>query len=253
MRSAEAYGERTEGAQMKEASSPFFLYSGGELKNLNDLHKSLKKMSDAEFNFHVNVNKNDFAKWVHHCMKDHSLSMCLGQLKTKQEMAKAVRKKIKEDENPVTSVVPISVKPKISVKPPKPVAIPAVKEKPVKITKPPLKVTKKVKLAEKIKRSKPSKWLKTVQDRTQQWEETRRSPLPMTMEQIEQHIRNKLVESEVVAKGLPDVEVISDEPPLKPNYNPIGYKNDIMQHIVPYALGIMAGVVIGIVLFRFLI
>jgi len=233
---------------MKQASSPFYVRGGGELKNLHDLHKSLKKMSDEQFNFHVNVNKNDFAKWVHHCMRDHSLSMCLGQLKSRQEMAKAVQKKIKDE----TTKDPLEVKkaaPPAGVKATKPPAK-------VKSTKQPAKVkSKKIKLPrpEKIRISKPSKWLKTVQDKTQDWEETRRAPLPMTMEQIENHIKNRILESEVVAKGLPDLEPDTPLPDKPPKPSPPRFSKDVMQHLVPYALGIMAGVVLGIILFRFLI
>lgn len=74
----------------------FWVQDGKILRNLDDLQKALKEMSDETFRYHVNQEKNDFAKWVEEVLQDTILAKQLRQVKTCKAMLKRVQKRIEK-------------------------------------------------------------------------------------------------------------------------------------------------------------
>ncbi len=83
----------------------FKAHNGSEIKNLRQLIGVLNEISSESFAHHVNKEKNDFAKWVRHSVKDgeladvmekttdfeetkHAVSMRIDALEKAEEMAK---------------------------------------------------------------------------------------------------------------------------------------------------------------------
>lgn len=58
-------------------SKEFILNHDGKrrkIKNLIDLRIELESMTDAQFKQHSNTSKNDFSKWIDHCVGDSKLA-----------------------------------------------------------------------------------------------------------------------------------------------------------------------------------
>jgi HD superfamily phosphohydrolase len=77
----------------------FWLVSGGELKNLEELSMALEQMPDDVFLHHVNESKNDFGEWVKNVIKDEELSDTMFKIKTKESTLKAVKLRINSLKN----------------------------------------------------------------------------------------------------------------------------------------------------------
>ncbi len=73
----------------------FYLLTGKELKNLQNLHDSLGSMDDHVYEHHANEHKNDFHNWVKHVHEDDHLADNLKKAKNKHHAASEVRKRIK--------------------------------------------------------------------------------------------------------------------------------------------------------------
>lgn len=78
----------------------FVLLGGGRIKNIAELGRELRQMSDDAFAHHVNEDKNDFANWITACVKDEKLGILVRTTKDKQRMAAIVERRIKELTNP---------------------------------------------------------------------------------------------------------------------------------------------------------
>jgi len=74
----------------------FWVCDGKILKNLYDLAKAFKEMSDDTYGYHANLQKNDFACWVGDIIKDKKLVNDILRSRSRQQAAKAVEKRIKE-------------------------------------------------------------------------------------------------------------------------------------------------------------
>ncbi|PIN74849.1 hypothetical protein COV18_05515 [Candidatus Woesearchaeota archaeon CG10_big_fil_rev_8_21_14_0_10_37_12] len=72
----------------------FWCRDGQILKNLSELSRALKKMSDETFKHHVNKEKNDFATWIDEIVEDHQLVNKLRKHNTKSAMQSAIRSRI---------------------------------------------------------------------------------------------------------------------------------------------------------------
>lgn len=72
----------------------FRFKDGKTAKNIWDLHNRLLAISDEEYNSHVNAEKNDFAVWVEHAVKDQQLADKLRNASNKDAAAQAVKTKI---------------------------------------------------------------------------------------------------------------------------------------------------------------
>ena len=88
----------------------FVLKNGQKVKNLHELHSSMKDMDDITFNHHVNDFKNDFHNWVRDIHKDGELANSLLASKTKKEMADVLKRRVKELGNIKNEVKAIETK-----------------------------------------------------------------------------------------------------------------------------------------------
>ena len=64
----------------------FKLRNGQELKSLGDLRKALTYITDDEFNYHINPEKNDFAIWIKETFQNQELYEKIKDIKTKEEL-----------------------------------------------------------------------------------------------------------------------------------------------------------------------
>ncbi len=80
----------------------FWLLGGTPIRNIDDLAKALKKMSQETFAFHVNDERNDFATWVETATKDKALATLIRTTKEKQRMAAIVQRRAEELTQPET-------------------------------------------------------------------------------------------------------------------------------------------------------
>jgi hypothetical protein len=79
-----------------DGSMAFWIHNGPVLRNLVDLRDAFGSMSAELFNYHANSEKNDFANWVEHVLKEPILAAKLRSYKTQKTMAKAVGTYIKK-------------------------------------------------------------------------------------------------------------------------------------------------------------
>jgi hypothetical protein len=76
------------------ADKVFWVNNGGILKNLGELAVAFKEISNEQFAFHVNKEKNDFSNWVKDVVGDKALAGSLLKTKTKAAALKAVKARI---------------------------------------------------------------------------------------------------------------------------------------------------------------
>ena len=74
----------------------FWFNNGRIAKNIYELLSSIKSCTKEVFEYHVNPEKNDFARWAHDILKDDVLSKRLtGELDQKKVVLK-IKKRINE-------------------------------------------------------------------------------------------------------------------------------------------------------------
>ena len=74
----------------------FWLLGGKPIRNIAELGRELKRMTQETFAFHVNDEKNDFSIWVEESAKDNALATLMRTTKDKQRMAAIVERRIQE-------------------------------------------------------------------------------------------------------------------------------------------------------------
>ncbi len=74
----------------------FWLHGGKSIKNILELRRELKTISNEIFAHYVNSEKNDFANWIQHCVKDEQLAILVRSTKNKERMAAIVERRIQE-------------------------------------------------------------------------------------------------------------------------------------------------------------
>ena len=62
----------------------FWVNNGPIVNNLKSLPKTVEEMSEDQFNYHVNKEKNDFSNWIHEIIGDIVLAKELKMAKTKK-------------------------------------------------------------------------------------------------------------------------------------------------------------------------
>ena len=77
----------------------FWLKTGGEVSNLEDMSLALKDMDEEVFVHHVNDEKNDFADWIQNVVKDEDLASTLHKIKTQEGTRKALELRISSLKN----------------------------------------------------------------------------------------------------------------------------------------------------------
>jgi len=74
----------------------FVLIGGKRIKNIVELGRELKQMSEEAFAYHVNEHKNDFAIWIQACVKDDALATLARMTKNRERMSAIVERRIQE-------------------------------------------------------------------------------------------------------------------------------------------------------------
>ena len=70
--------------------------TGRTLRNLKELSDELSCMSDTDFCYHVNAEKNDFRNWVRDIIRDQELSRRLQRSLDRLESARFVANRIRQ-------------------------------------------------------------------------------------------------------------------------------------------------------------
>lgn len=73
-----------------------WIINGDILRSLRELIKELKIMNEEAFRFHVNKEKNDFAKWVREVIGDRKLAAKLRKAKTRDKALRFINERIKQ-------------------------------------------------------------------------------------------------------------------------------------------------------------
>ena len=78
--------------KLKEADGPecFWVNHGPVLRNLEELHRALQEMSDAQYKHHVEGGRNDFAVWVAEVLEDPKCASSLRRVKRRTTAADRV-------------------------------------------------------------------------------------------------------------------------------------------------------------------
>jgi hypothetical protein len=77
-----------------EEEKCFYVNCGHVVKSLYELDKALEKMTDEQFNFHRNNEKNDFYNWVLQVVGDIKLANEFARCKTKDTAVKKVKQRL---------------------------------------------------------------------------------------------------------------------------------------------------------------
>ena len=72
----------------------FFCGDGGVFRNLDEFSKSLEKMSQDTFSFHVNKDRNDFANWIYDIIGDIKLANDLRETTELEQTRKKVKTRV---------------------------------------------------------------------------------------------------------------------------------------------------------------
>jgi len=66
------------------------------LRNLAELKVALERMSNKTFTYHVNKNKNDFARWINDVLKEKALARTLKNIKSQKMFLKKIEIALKK-------------------------------------------------------------------------------------------------------------------------------------------------------------
>lgn len=73
----------------------FWTHDGPVLRNLSDLAHAFTKITNDQYKYHVNKQKNDFAAWVEFVLLDPECARALRKVKSRIEARASVLKAIK--------------------------------------------------------------------------------------------------------------------------------------------------------------
>lgn len=74
----------------------FWVNNGPVLRSLKDLEMALPKMNDAQWGYHVNGTRNDFASWVEFVLLDSICAKDLKGCKTRSAARTCVARAVKK-------------------------------------------------------------------------------------------------------------------------------------------------------------
>jgi len=74
----------------------FRLQGGGEIRNMRELARTMKRMPDGIFLYHANEHKNDFANWIQDCILDKRLADQLRTCRSRKECHAAITRRMQE-------------------------------------------------------------------------------------------------------------------------------------------------------------
>ncbi len=73
-----------------EGNLCFWVHNGPVLKNLVELKNAMETLTDEQFGYHVNKEKNDFASWVASVLQEPILANKLNNYRTRKTMHKTI-------------------------------------------------------------------------------------------------------------------------------------------------------------------
>jgi hypothetical protein len=74
----------------------FWVCNGTMMRNLHELAKTVEGLDDNTFKYHVNQERNDFARWVEDIFADTTLANKLRKAKKQKTFAQTVNRRLKE-------------------------------------------------------------------------------------------------------------------------------------------------------------
>ena len=77
-----------------EPEKSFWLCDGRSLKSLNELAKALETMDDGVWEYHVTVDKNDFANWIEDVFGEKTLGSSIRKAKSPATAAKRISSRV---------------------------------------------------------------------------------------------------------------------------------------------------------------
>ncbi len=87
---------KTEKKAVPKAEHPFKFREGKTINTLSELHTALKHMSQQEFSHYVTPNKNDFATWTAHSLKNQELANKMFKTASQQEIISLIKNELFE-------------------------------------------------------------------------------------------------------------------------------------------------------------
>ncbi|NQU78476.1 hypothetical protein HQ545_01780 [Candidatus Woesearchaeota archaeon] len=81
------YKKRDENNKLREIlpEQHFILNDGTKIKNIEELAILMDRISDEDFSFHVQEDKNDFSNWIRDVFKNPEMAEELEQIKDQRE------------------------------------------------------------------------------------------------------------------------------------------------------------------------
>jgi hypothetical protein len=73
----------------------FWVHNGPIVRYLYELEIAIEHMNNETFKYHVHNSRNDFANWIRDVIKDEELADIMLKVKSKDEILKKVRNRIK--------------------------------------------------------------------------------------------------------------------------------------------------------------
>lgn len=71
----------------------FWLCDGRVLKNIKELERALRTMSDGTYRYHVNGSKNDFYNWIKGVFKDRKIANDVKNSRNRVTAANKIKRK----------------------------------------------------------------------------------------------------------------------------------------------------------------
>lgn len=81
----------------------FWLHNGSVIRNIQDLKHAFDTMTQEQFSYHLNEEKNDFANWVRYVLHDEDCSEDLTRAKTRLGGSRILYKHLKKYDIPVSN------------------------------------------------------------------------------------------------------------------------------------------------------
>jgi hypothetical protein len=70
---------------LEDPSKYFWLVTGTPIRSIIQLIEAVPEITDEQFNYHVNDQKNDFYNWITGVFGDDEVAAAIKDVKTKQE------------------------------------------------------------------------------------------------------------------------------------------------------------------------
>lgn len=72
----------------------FWVNNGPVLRNMEELANALPQMSDENYSYHINKEKNDFSRWVNDVIGDKKLANDLLSSRNRESASRKIRSRL---------------------------------------------------------------------------------------------------------------------------------------------------------------